>query len=63
MGPDDTIDSNLNDGFTPLADDYQVQGDFIMSLFQDNWGLTLDGSMPTYGGLGMGDEFSSSLPG
>ncbi|KAH7470112.1 hypothetical protein FOMA001_g14006 [Fusarium oxysporum f. sp. matthiolae] len=38
------------------------QVDFMASLFQDNWDWSLDGGMPTYGGLGFGDEFIFPLP-
>ncbi|QGI70418.1 hypothetical protein CEK27_002747 [Fusarium fujikuroi] len=37
--------------------------DFMASLFNDSWDWSLDGGMPTYGGLGFGDEFIFPLPG
>ncbi|KAG9496396.1 hypothetical protein J7337_012984 [Fusarium musae] len=39
------------------TDGKDEQVDFMASLFQDNWDWSLDGGMPTYGGLGFGDEF------
>lgn len=35
----------------------------MASLFNDSWDWSLDGGMPTYGGLGFGDEFIFPLPG
>lgn len=54
-------DGNL-DGLAPTGDDQGEQADFISTLFQDNWDWSLECGMPTYGGLGFGDEFIFPLP-
>ncbi|KAK2686063.1 hypothetical protein QWA68_015303 [Fusarium oxysporum] len=46
----------------PAAEGQTEQIDFMTSLFQDNWDWSLDGGMPTYGGLGFGDEYIFPLP-
>ncbi|KAH7472036.1 hypothetical protein FOMA001_g13485 [Fusarium oxysporum f. sp. matthiolae] len=40
-----------------VAEGQTEEVNFMASLFQDNWDWSLDGGMPTYGGLGFGDEF------
>ncbi|KAF5643412.1 transcription activator acu-15 [Fusarium tjaetaba] len=50
-------DENGDDVVPVTTDGQDEQVDFMASLFQDNWDWSLDGGMPTYGGLGFGDEF------
>lgn len=52
------------DGLIPQGTEGQTEPiDFMASLFNDSWDWSLDGGMPTYGGLGFGDEFIFPLPG
>ncbi|KAF4332007.1 transcription activator acu-15 [Fusarium beomiforme] len=49
-------DENVDDIQAQTADDHPEHIDFMTSLFQDNWDWSLDGGMPTYCGIGFGDE-------
>ncbi|PNP74408.1 hypothetical protein FNYG_12457 [Fusarium nygamai] len=51
------LDENEDQVVPVTTDGQDEQIDFMASLFQDNWDWSLDGGMPTYGGLGFGDEF------
>ncbi|KAL9562633.1 hypothetical protein ACKAV7_013197 [Fusarium commune] len=55
-------DENDDQTIAVPAEGQTEQVDFMASLFQDNWDWSLDGGMPTYGGLGFGDEFIFPLP-
>ncbi|KAG7404789.1 Transcriptional activator protein acu-15 [Fusarium oxysporum f. sp. rapae] len=55
-------DENDDQTIAVPAEGQTEEVDFMASLFQDNWDWSLDGGMPTYGGLGFGDEFIFPLP-
>ncbi|KAM0277682.1 hypothetical protein ACHAQH_005625 [Verticillium albo-atrum] len=57
-GPADRIDSIYEGASgTAATEDQTMGGDLMASLFQENWDWSLEGGMPTYDGLGFGDEF------
>ncbi|KAF5002531.1 hypothetical protein FGRMN_296 [Fusarium graminum] len=58
--PDEQFEGN--EALHATTDDNAVQGDLMASLFQENWDWSLEGGMPTYGGLGFGDECIFPLP-
>jgi len=62
VGPEGIPHGSFDGGFAAMADDHVTQGDLTASLFLDNWDWSLEGGMPTYGGLGFGDEFIFPLP-
>lgn len=62
IGPEDSNNKNLNSTSSPPMDDQAMQGELSALLFQDNWGWSIDGDMPTYGGFTFGNEFAFPLP-